>query len=369
MSLIQYLTRIQFGFGAISLLGDEVRRLGANRPLVITDRGVANAGVLDRVLAYVESDRLVVYDRTTENPNENSLNDCLEIWSDEKCDCAIAVGGGSAIDLSKAVALISSHGGTFAEYDVNTGGSAGIGRVSPHIAIPTAAGTGAEVGRACALALDCGRKSVAVNLNMVADCVICDPELSESLPPLLTAATGVDALSHGIEAYLSNLENPPADAIALDCVSRAANWLRTAADDGQDRTARWNMMMAALEGGMVLQKGLGGAHAMATPLEEIGLHHGTLIAVLLPHALRFNATAADERIAAIENAVGAQEPLFAWVERLVADLELPNRLRELGVKRKDLENFARKASKSHLSKTNPRAANEDDYRSLLEAAF
>ena len=369
MSLIQYLSRIQFDFGAISLLGDEILRLGASRPLVISDRGVAGAGILDRVLAHAGAARPVVFDRTPENPNEEALRECLELWSSEGCDCAVAVGGGSAIDLSKAVALISSHGGTFAEYDVKAGGSPGIGKVSPHIAIPTAAGTGAEVGRACVLTLDCGRKCVAVSLEMVADCVICDPELTESLPPALTAATGIDALGHGIEAYLSTLENPPADAIALDCVSRIGKWLRIATNDGKNRIARWNMMMAALEGGMVLQKSLGGAHAMATPLEEKGLHHGTLIGVLLPHVVRFNSVAAADRIAEIENAVDAKTPLFAWVERLVSDLKLPERLSELGIRKTDIPKIAERASNSHLSATNPRAADEVDYRRLLEAAY
>ena len=369
MSLIQYLSRIQFDFGAISLLGDEINRLGASAPLVITDRGISEAGILDRVLAFVGTSRHAVYDRTTENPTESSLRECVELWSSEKCDCAIAVGGGSAIDLSKAVALISSHGGMFAEYEVKIGGSAKIGKVSPHIAIPTAAGTGAEVGRACVMTLDSGLKCVAVNLNMVADCVICDPELSVSLPPRLTAATGIDALSHGIEAYLSTNENPPADAIALDCVSRVANWLRIATENGQDKCARWNMMMAALEGGMVLQKSLGCAHAMATPLEESNLHHGTLISVLLPHVLKFNAEAAAGRMDDLEKAVGTSLPLFEWVEMLVAELELPARLGKLGVQKTDIPKIAERASKSHLSTTNPRTAGETDYRELLEAAL
>ena len=278
------------------------------------------------------------------------------------------MGGGSVIDLSKAVALISSHGGSFDEFDARTGGSANIGKVSPHIAIPTAAGTGAEVGRACAITLDSGRKCVAVNLNMVADCVICDPELTESLPPGLTAATGIDALSHGIEAYLSTRENPPADAIALDCVSRVAKWLRAATENGKDKSARWNMMMAALEGGMVLQKSLGGAHAMATPLEERNLHHGTLIAVLLPHVLRFNAAAAAGRMKDLEEAAGTKSTLSEWVEMLVADLGLPARLSELDVQICDIPKIAEKAAQSHLSVTNPRTAGVAEYRYLLHAA-
>ena len=277
------------------------------------------------------------------------------------------LGGGSPIDLSKAVALIASHGGSLAEYDVKTGGSERIGKVAPQIAVPTAAGTGAEVGRACVMTLRNGRKSVAVNLNMVADAVICDPELTVSLPPRLTAATGIDALSHGLETILSPRENPPAEAIAHDCVARAAKWLPIAVADGKNRKGRWEMMMAALEGGMCLQKALGGAHAMATPLGELGHHHGTLIGILLPHVLRFNAAVVEEKLARIRSVVGLGPDieLHDWTSNLVSEIGLPLRLSELGVKVEFLPDIARKASVDHLSATNPRKASKQDYHQLL----
>ena len=148
MPLIQYLSRISFDFGAVSGLGEEIERLGLKRPLLVTDPGVAGAGILERALHAAPQSDIVVYDRTTENPTEQSLLECLELWHDRGCDGVIALGGGSPIDLSKAVALLSSHGGRLADYAVKTGGSDTIGKVSPQIAIPTAAGTGAEVGRA-----------------------------------------------------------------------------------------------------------------------------------------------------------------------------------------------------------------------------
>ena len=145
MPTINYLTRIEFDFGAIAGLAAEIERMGLKRPLLVTDRGIAEAGILQRALAAAAPSRPVVYDGTTENPTEQSLLECLEIWNDQGCDGVIALGGGSPIDLAKAVALLTSHGGTLADYNVKTGGSAGIGKVSPQIAIPTAAGTGAEV--------------------------------------------------------------------------------------------------------------------------------------------------------------------------------------------------------------------------------
>ncbi len=371
MALIQYLSRIHFDFGAVGALADEIARLGMQRPLLVTDAGVAAAGLLQRVLDAAGPARPVTYDGTTENPTEASLDACMEIWQEQGCDGVIALGGGSPIDLSKAVALLASHGGRFADYGVKTGGSEKIGKVAPQIAIPTAAGTGAEVGRACVMTLHDGRKTVAVNLNMVADTVLCDPELTLSLPPRLTAATGIDALSHGIETTLSTSVNPPAASIALDCVRRASAWLRVAVDDGANRAARWEMMMAALEGGMVLQKGLGGAHAMANPLGEAGHHHGTLIGILLPHILRFNREAAGNEMTAVANAMalGGPDAVADAVELLVADIGLPGRLGDLGVTADELPVVADKAAVDHLSATNPRKATAADYLALLRAAL
>ncbi|KMW57189.1 Alcohol dehydrogenase [Candidatus Rhodobacter oscarellae] len=370
MPLIQYLSRILFDFGALSGLGEEIARLGIRRPLLVTDKGIAAAGILTRALDAAKPFAPVLYDATPENPTEAALLDCLELWRDRGCDGVIALGGGSAIDLAKAVALLTSHGGALADYGVKTGGSEGIGKVSPQIAIPTAAGTGAEVGRACVMSLLDGRKSVAVNLNMVADTVICDPELTLSLPPQLTAATGIDALSHGIETTCSPWQNPPAAAIALDCVRRAAKWLPIAVQDGGNRQARWQMMMAALMGGMCLQKALGAAHAMANPLGALGLHHGTLIGVLLPHVLRCNEGHADAAMSELRAAIGLHPSaaLHDWARDLVAQLGLPGTLGALGVDAAVLPEMARKASQDRLSQTNPRPLTQADYLALLQGA-
>ncbi len=371
MALIQYLSRIAFDFGAISKLGDEILALGLSRPLLVTDRGIAESGILERALDAAGPCVPVVYDGTTENPTERSLLDCMDIWCDRDCDGVIALGGGSPIDLAKAVALLTSHGGSLADYAVQSGGSGKIGKVSPQIAVPTAAGTGAEVGRACVMTLLDGTKSVAVNLNMVADVVICDPDLTLTLPPHLTAATGIDALSHGVETTMSPWINPPAEAIALDCVARAARWLPVAVEDGSNRKARWEMMMAALEGGLCLQKALGGAHAMATPLGELHLHHGTLIGILLPQILRFNRKHAVEAMAKIRLAAGIPDGIEVhhWMRDFVSGLGLPVSLGELGVEPDILPGIAGKASKDHLSATNPRPANAEDYLGLLQAAL
>ena len=369
MSLIQYLSRIQFDFGALATLADEISALGLKRPLLVTDHGIAASGILQRVLDAARPHLPVLYTGTTGNPTETSLDECLELWRAKGCDGLIALGGGSPIDLSRAVGLIATHGGRFADYDVKAAGSARIGKIAPQIAIPTAAGTGAEIGRACVMTLKTGRKCVAVNLNMVADTIIADPQLTLSLPPRLTAATGIDALSHNVETYLSPAVNPPADAIALDGFARAAKWLRVAVEDGANRTARREMMMAALEGGMVLQKGLGAAHAMATPLGENHHHHGTLIAILLPPVLNFNASAVPGKMEQLRHVSGTGKPLADWLRRLVADIGLPGTLSALGETGAGFDRIAQKAQADHLTATNPRPVTVRDYEQLLGEAL
>ncbi|MCY3880016.1 MAG: iron-containing alcohol dehydrogenase [Rhodobacteraceae bacterium] len=372
MPLIQYLSRIRFDWGAIDFLPEEIRRLGIHSPLLVSDSGIAAAGLVERLIDAAKPYRPVLYLDTVENPTEACLRECLQIWAGRGCDGIIALGGGSCLDLAKAVALVTSHDGEFASYDIQMGNSSAIGRVTPHIAIPTAAGTGAEIGRACVLKLSTGRKSAAVNLNLVADTVICDPQLTMTLPPRLTAATGIDALSHGLEAAISSSPNPPAKAIALDCVRRAGTWLLAAYENGSDKQARWEMMMAALMGGMCLQKGLGAAHAMATPLEEKGHHHGTLIGVLLPHAVRFNAASASAELGEIARLLSAgkeAEDLARWLSTLVEAVGLPTRLAELGFESGEFPRIASRSAESHLNLTNPRSAGPGDYLELLTAAL
>ncbi len=371
MPLIEYVSRIHFDFGAINQLSAELELLAITRPLLVTDKGIASAGILDRVLESASPLIPVVHDRTAGDPTEELLQECLESWKAHDCNGVIAAGGGSVLDLAKAISLLASHGGSIQDYEVNSGGSSRIGRVHPHIAIPTAAGTGAEVGRACVMTLKGGSKCVCVSLKMVANTVICDPELTQSLSPRMTAATGIDALSHGIEALVSNVINPPAAAIAADCVSRCARWLPHATHDGSDLRARWNMMMAALEGGLCLQKSLGSAHALATPLGELGIHHGTLIGVLLPHVLRYNREAAPDAFESIGQLVSLPASATAadWVEQLVSDIGLPGRLSELGISQGQLQAIAKRAMGVHLTATNPRRPQPEDYLKILEKAW
>lgn len=371
MALIQYITRIQFGSDSIKLLKSELAGLQISSPLLVTDNGIREAGILDNICELISDFNYQVYDQTPENPTEEALNQCLKIYREADCDGIIALGGGSPIDLAKAVALINSHGGVFSDYNVKTGGSDKIRRVTPHVAVPTAAGTGAEVGRACVMTTNDGRKTVATSLNMVAHAVICDPLLTLKLPSCLTAATGIDALSHGLEAFVSNAYNPPAQAIALDCIARAGNNLVKAYKNPGDLEARTEMMMAALEGGMSLQRGLGAVHAMSNPIGELGIHHGTINGVLLPYVIRYNESSANKHYDEIKNAIGIDpaQDLADWLRELLAELDFPKTLTELGVNRDLISDLAGKAAKDHLSATNPRPMNAKDYEYLLLQAL
>ena len=242
-----------------------------------------------------------------------------------------------------------------------------IGPVAPVVAIPTTAGTGSEVGRAASLTLENGEKAACVSLNLVPRVAICDPELTLSLPPAMTAASGMDALCHGIEAFVSNRVNPPAEAIALDCVARAGLWLGRAVARGDDREARWQMAMAALEGGLTFQKGLGAVHAASHPLGALGLHHGTLNGVLLPAVLRFNASHCGPNYERLKLALGldGSADLAEWATALRDELGLPPGLGAMGVDEALLPEIAEAAARDHLNETNPRPAKAADFRAQL----
>ncbi len=376
MTFINYLSRIHFDFGAVERLPGELAAEGIAAPLVVTDQGVRAAGIVDTVLAALAPMALPgpppIFDGTPLNPSEEAVMAALAMYREAGCDGLVSVGGGAAIDLAKGVALLATHAGELADYGIQTeGGSERIGKVAPMVALPTTAGTGAEVGRAAALSFRDGHKSACVSLNLIPGAVICDPELTLTLPPLMTAATGMDALAHGIETWLSNRDNPPAGSIALGCVGRVSRTIERAVEDGGDRAARSEMMMGALEGGLAMQKGLGAVHAMSHALEDLDLHHGTLNAVLLPAVLRFNQSHAGDRYAELRRVIGLDEgaDLADWAAGLSARIGLPAGLAEMGVEADTLPAFAAAAAKTHLSLTNPRPATAADYEAMLEGSM
>jgi hypothetical protein len=379
MAQIVYITQVQFDFGALATLPAECERLGLQRPLVVTDAGVRAAGLLDRLQTAMGTARLgAVFDQTPSNPTEAAVRAAAQVYVAQGCDGIIALGGGSAIDCAKGVAIAATHPGPLTTYATIEGGSPRITeRVAPIIAIPTTAGTGSEVARGAILIVDDGRKLGFHSWHIVPKVAICDPELTLGLPPLLTAATGMDAVAHCMETFMAAPFNPPADGIALDGLARAWAHIERATRDGHDREARLNMMSASMQGAMAFQKGLGCVHSLSHSLGGINprLHHGTLNALFLPAVVAFNASAPtvqkERRLERMAQAMGltSASDIGPAITDMNARLGLPTGLAALGVERAWLGRVIEGALADHCHTMNPRLASPDDYATMLEESM
>lgn len=370
VTLINYITRIQFGFGALAVLADELARLGFRRPLVVTDRGVVATGMIDLVRQQVPDG--VVFADTPSNPTEHAAREAAALYRDGRCDGILAIGGGSPMDLAKAAALVTTHDGPLASYALVNGGLDRITADLPGtVAVPTTAGTGSEVARAAVIIMSDGSKRAIGSPFLVPKVAICDPELTMGMPPALTAGTGFDALAHCVESYCSPTVNPPAEGIGLDGMARAVKFIGRAVRDGGDREARWQMMMASLEGGLTFQKGLGAVHALSHPLGELGLHHGTTNAVLLPHVLRFNAPLIGDKLARMATALGLDGPdaFIGALADLIREVSLPTTLSAMGVREEHVAVMARKAEQDSCNATNPAPLLARDYEIIMRRAM
>ncbi|MCC5874138.1 MAG: iron-containing alcohol dehydrogenase [Gammaproteobacteria bacterium] len=377
MATLTFLTTTLFDHGVCRQLVDVLQSHGISRPLLCTDRGLVAAGIVEQIETVISNSvQSVRYDETPENPTEEAVLAAAERYRSEGCDGLIAVGGGSSIDLAKAVALRVTHDGDLLQYTAGQGGVERIGPVAPLIAVPTTAGTGSEVSSGSVVIMNNGEKLIFISRHLVPRTAVCDPELTFGLPPLLTAATGMDAMTHCIEAVLSPQVNPPAEAVGLDGLRRGLGHghLLAAVKDGQDPDARWNMMMASTEGAMAFSKGLGAVHSMSHAcgaLPGLRLHHGTLNAVFLPTVLRFNADHVGDKYARIREAacLDAKVDLADYIEQLNSSLGLPPNLAAMGVTADQIPGLAQHAARDVCTFTNPRPASVDDYQRLIAAAM
>ena len=378
MSLIYYVTHIQFDFGAVGLLKSECERVGISRPLIVTDPGVKAAGVLQKALDALPGVPVSVFDQTPSNPTEAAVRAAVRAYKAGACDGLIAVGGGSAIDCAKGVAIAATHEGPLTQYATIEGGSARItDRVAPIIAVPTTSGTGSEVARGAILIVDDHRKLGFHSWHLVPKTAICDPELTLGLPPKLTAATGMDAIAHCMETFMAPAFNPPADGIGLDGLTRGWAHIERATQNGSDREARLNMMSASMQGAMAFQKGLGCVHSLSHSLGGVDprLHHGTLNAMFLPAVIAFNAQAEsmhkDQRLERMAHAMGLPNGsnMGDAIKDMNARLGLPKGLSEMNVTSSQFDAVIKGAMADHCHKTNPRIATEDDYRAMLEQSM
>ena len=382
MARILYLTQIDIDFGVIKLLPQEARRVGMDKPLIVSDAGVRAAGVLDIALAALGDLPHVVFDQTPSNPTEAAVHAAATLYREQACSGLIAVGGGSSIDLAKGVAIAATHDGPLAHYATIEGGSPRItDRVAPLIAVPTTAGTGSEVARGAIVIVADGRKLGFHSWHLMPKAALLDPGLTLGLPPMLTAATGMDAVAHCIETFMAPSVNPPADGIALDGLARGWAHIVRATEDGSDRDARWAMMSASMQGAMAFQKGLGCVHSLSHSLggADPRLHHGTLNAMFLPAVVRFVASAhsiqREQRLQRLAHAMGIGScdargtELARELRDMNARLGLPSGLAAMGVTSAMFERVIDGAMADHCHQTSPRLATRQDYREMLEASM
>ena len=368
MSAINYLTRIEFGEGEIARLPEFLSALGVSRPLIATDRGLVATGLVDRIKGLLAD--AVVFADTPANPTEEAVIAAYGLYKAENCDGIVGLGGGSSLDLAKAVRLLTGHEGPLEQYTAVAGGVAKIhGRICPMIAVPTTSGTGSEVGRAAVIITADGRKLGILSGFMLPSIALCDPELTYGLPAGLTAATGMDAISHCLETYMAPAFNPPAEAIALHGLDAGLGAIEVAMKEPKNAAARRDMMTCALEGAMAFQKGLGAVHALTHPLgaiRELNLHHGTLNAVLMPAVLRFNKATIGTKWDVLAKRMGGEPDQV--IEALNLRLGMPSGLKAMGVTEAMMEAVSHAALKDHCHGTNPRIATQADYLDILRAA-
>ncbi len=381
MAYIYYITHIQFDHGAISTLKAECERVGIQRPMIVTDKGVRVAGIADIAIAAlgaIDSSKVAIFDEVPSNPTEAAVQAGALMYRHAGCDGLIAVGGGSAIDCAKGIAIIATHEGSLKTYATIEGGSPRISeRVAPIIAVPTTSGTGSEVARGAILIVEDGRKLGFHSWHLVPKAAICDPQLTLGLPAGLTAATGMDAIAHCIESFLAPAFNPPADGIALDGLRRGWAHIERATKNGADAEARFQLMSASMQGAMAFQKGLGCVHSLSHSLGGVNprLHHGTLNAMFLPAVVRFNASAEsvqkEDRLARMAHAMNltSGSDVAPALADMVHRLGLPKGLGEMGVTTDLYEKIIDGAVADHCHKMNPRIASRDEYAGLLSESM
>ena len=373
---LRYFNQPHFENGSLKLISQVLKEQGITKPLICTDPGLVAIGMTDKIRNLLSNELSpTFYRETPANPTEQAVNDALELYKQNGCDGVVGFGGGSSMDLAKAVALMANHEGNVVDYSVNEGGTGKIQETVPTVAIPTTSGTGSEVSLGAVIIMNDGRKLILASNHLVPNAAICDPELTLGLPPVLTAGAGMDALTHCIEAVLSPMDDPPAEAIGLDGVERIIRKesLIRACEDGQDKDARWNMMMASTEGAMAFSKGLGAVHSMSHAVgadQELRLHHGTLNGVILPTILRFNKDHVGDKYARISRAMGKDEStdLAEEIEKLNEKIGLPSGLGAMGVTEDMIPNLVAHSMTDPSNMTTPRLPSQEEWEKLfLEA--
>jgi alcohol dehydrogenase class IV len=375
ISRFAFPTTIQFGPGARKLVGARLHKLGLQRPLVVTDRGLATLPVLAEFLQHLRTGLDAgVYSGVHGNPTASQVTLGVAAYKTHRADCVVGFGGGAALDVAKVVAAMAVHEGDVIEYAWDHPRARPlVNPLPPFFALPTTSGTGSEVGRSSVVSEDDTHvKRVIFSPKLLAHEVFADPELTLDLPAAITAATGMDALTHNVESYLSPAYHPLCDGIALEGVRIAARALPIAVRDGHDLAARSDMMMASMMGAIAFQKDLGAVHSCAHALGAVAdLHHGLANALMLEPVMRFNAGAVPVKFAELAHAASLAPgaDFVAWLVELKRTIGIAPSLAAAGVRREQLPRLVELAFKDVCHQTNPRAVTTADFERFFEAAF
>ncbi len=374
-----YPTAVRFGIGRIKDLPDACKALGMKRPLLATDPGLAGLPMIADAIARNEQACLPtgLFSELQGNPIEQNVSDGVAAYRAGGHDGVIAFGGGSALDTAKAIALMVGQTRRIFDFEDREDWYArvDVAGMAPVVAVPTTSGTGSEVGRSSVITDPRDRlKKIIFHPRMLPAIVIGDPALTVGLSPAITAAVGMDALSHNLEAYCASFYHPMADGIALQGIKLVADWLPRAVRDGNDLEARANMMAASMMGATAFQKGLGAMHALSHPCSAIlGTHHGLTNGVVMPYVLGFNRPAIEDKMAAVARYLNLKAQSFAgameWVLRLRQDIGIPHRLKDLGVKPDHVAQLAPMAALDLTAPSNPRPVDEPALARLYRQAI
>lgn len=374
-----YPTQMIFGPGRIDKLGQACKMLGMTRPLLITDPGLAGLPMVKDAIAANEAEGLPtgLFDAVKPNPVGHNVEEGAKAYRDGGHDGVIAFGGGSGLDCAKAVALMV--GQTRPLWDFEDKGDnwkrADPEGIAPIVAVPTTAGTGSEVGRASVIVEEeTHTKRIIFHPKMLPATVISDPELTVGLPPNITAATGMDALAHCLEAYCAPGYHPMAEGIAVEGIRLVKDWLPTAVHDGKNLAARAHMLAAASMGATAFQKGLGAIHSLSHPVGALyDTHHGLTNAVFMPYVLAFNRPAIEDKMGRLAAWLELKNPSFNaiqdWILALREELKIPEKLDGLGVGDERIEEIAEAAAEDPTAPTNPIPAGAAEMRQIFEMAL
>ena len=374
-----YPTTMRVGPGRLSELPNVCQEVGMTAPLLVTDSGLATLPMVENAIIGCREAglRCELFSNIKPNPTGQNVEDGVQAYVEGQHDGVIAFGGGSGIDAAKAVALMAHQSVSIWELeDVGDNWTRANGElIAPIVALPTTAGTGAEVGRASVILDESSEtKKIIFHPKMLPQIVILDPELTVGLPAALTAATGMDAFSHSLEAWSSPLFHPMAEGIAAEGIRLVREYLPRAVRDGADIEARTQMLVASSMGATSFQRGLGAIHALAHPLGALyDAHHGTLNAVLMPYVLKANRSAVESRIERLGRYIGLSDTGFDsfmdWVLSLRAEINIPSDLSELGIDDQQSHRIGQMAVQDPSAGTNPITYSAEDYERLFLSAL